>query len=182
MHRLHEIAVECIPFLNGKWRYLENEAWTEYRQRAVLQDDTAHGRRIILSDYYGGEGRLEVMGVFPDRWSETPRITVAMSRSIPAISADINRRFLPVYLKEWEKAKALYDEGKERQEDLRIRVNLLKHIVPSMRPSWHSHKEVATDYYLSKGKLRLSPYDDNVHLEIKLSFDQLVRVLHLLKE
>ncbi len=128
MNRLHEIAMGCVPFLNGKWRYLKNEAWTEYRQRAVLQDDTEHGRRIIVSDYYGGEGRLQVTGSFPNRYSNNLKITLGMSRSIPSISADINRRFLSEYLKEWKKAKTLHQQHLDREENLRIRVELLKQI------------------------------------------------------
>ncbi len=182
MNRLHDIALGCVPFLKGRWRYLKNEDWAGYRQRAVLQDDTDRRRQIIFSDYYRGEGRFQVTGAYPVGQGNPPRITLSQCRSISDLGREINRRFLPSYLKHYDQSKSAHLLQIKKQEQLRIRAGLLKQIDPSMRPSHSHHGEVSTDYYLASGKLSLSSYSDQVRLDVRLSFDQVVRVLYLLNE
>lgn len=182
MIRLHQIAMECAPLLKGQWRYLKNEESNQYRIKAVLQDDTERGRQIIFSDYYLGEGRIKISGSYPDRYVNHFKITCSESRPIPALSADINRRFLPKYLTAYEAAKNRYQIHQDKQEKLQIQVDLVKQIMPSMSPYQNYRDDLATDYYFQNGKLRFNSYKNDVSLEINLSFEKLIQVLYILKQ
>ena len=108
MSRLHDIAAGVAPLLEGQWRYnrlVEESEKTHHRHRATLNDDTLPRRQILFSSIWNRPERIEISGRLPARTGKT-RITVGQGRNIPAIAADIERRFLPGYLTEWIQAEA----------------------------------------------------------------------------
>ena len=182
MTRLFEIAQGVAPLLDGKWRYnrlAEENEKSHWQNRAVLNDDTQAGRQIVFSSCWNRKGRIEISGPLPSgRYSKT-RITVGETRNIPAIAADIERRFLPGYLKEWTEAEADQQARAETMELYRHQVDILRRVLPDFRQA-HGHQLTGYDeFYFTGGKVRLG--GSSADLNLRLPFDDLVRVLMFLK-
>ena len=183
MSRLHDIAQGVAPLLDGQWRYnrlaAENEK-THWQNRATLNDDTRTGRQIVFCSIWNRPERINIYGSLPERYSKT-RITVGQGRDTPAIAADIERRFLPGYLTEWDEAEA---DKRRRAETMALyshQVDLIRRIAPDFRQAYTQQLTGCDEFYFKGGKVRLSSSGYDAHLELSLPFDKLVRVLIFLK-
>ena len=183
MTRLFDIARGVAPLLDGRFRYnrLEEEkANYDWGNRAVLSDDTKTGRQIIFKNCWRKSGRIEITGLMPRGYGRTA-ITVAQTRDIPAIAGDINRRFLPPYLEEWNTRQAEINDRAAKLEAYGHQVDLLRRICPEFRKSQHGELTGYDEFYFQNGQVRLSS-DSNSQLRLSLPFDDLVRVLMYLNQ
>ena len=183
MTRLHDIARDVAPLLEGQWRYnrlAAESAKTPWGNRATLNDDTKPGRQIVFSSIWNRPERIEIYGTLPERYSKT-RITVGQGRDTPAIAADIERRFLPGYLNEWDEAEACKRQRAKTMVLYMHQVDMIRTIAPDFRQAYTQELTGCDEFYFKGGKLRLSSSGYDAHLELSLSFDELVRVLILLK-
>lgn len=184
MTRLFDVAIGVAPLLDGRFRYncLEEEKTTyDWGNRAVLNDDTETGRQILLTNCSRKPERIVVSGRLINGYGRTS-ITVANSRDIPSIAGDINRRFLPDYLKEWEKRQDEQAERTAKMEAYKHRVDLIRHIVPDF---WSRNGRALTgsdEFYFKGGRVRLSCSEYDEELRLSLPYDDLVRVLVYLSE
>ena len=184
MSRLHDIAQGVASFFDGQWHYnrlAAESAKTHWGNRATLNDDTRAGRQIVFCAIWNRPERIEIYGSLPERYSSKTRITVGQGRDIPAIAADIGRRFLPGYLKEWDEAEA---DKRRRAETMALyshQVDLIRTIAPDFRQAYAQELTGCDEFYFKGGKVRLSSSGYDARLELNLSFDELVRVLIFLK-
>ena len=184
MSRLHDIAQGAAPLLDGQWRYNRLPAestQTHWGNRATLFDATRPGRQIVFCAIWNRPERIEIYGSLPERYSSKTRITVGQGRDIPAIAADIGRRFLPDYLREWDEAEAAKRQRAETMALYSHQVDLIRRIAPDFRQAYTQELTGCDEFYFKGGKVRLSSGGYDAHLELSLSFDELVRVLMFLK-
>ena len=116
---LHEIAQALEPHLPG-WSLDWDPA--NRPRYALFVNDEGGGMYVELSRRTN-PARLAVHGrYFPSYYPEPrdrPRITVSSARSIEAIAADIQRRFIPRYLEaflqvcKWKRRAEEYERRKE---------------------------------------------------------------------
>ena len=180
MTRLFEIAAGIAPLLNGSWRYNrmeeERSERCDWLNKAVLNDSAHPGRQIVVSPIWNKPERIKIRGRIPHGYCRRT-ITVAQRRDIPAIAADINRRFLPGFAEEAEAAAASHAHEQERLETYRHQVDILRRFLPGFR---HPHSRTLTgsdEFYFKGGSIRMSAYGHDADVKLSLPFDDLVRLL-----
>jgi hypothetical protein len=122
---LHKIATALEPHLPG-WS-LDWDPANRPRYALFVNDEGA-GMYVELSRRTN-PARLVVHGrYFPSYYPEPrdrPRITVSSVRSIAAIAADIQRRFIPHYLETFAQVRERQRRAEERErQEAAIRVEL----------------------------------------------------------
>jgi hypothetical protein len=181
MTRLFEVAQGVAPLLKGQWRYNQLAAQcSEHRagNRAVLNDDTKPRRQIIFRPAWHTPGRIELYGLLPTDYPSNTKITVAETRSVPAIASDINRRLLPGFLAEWTEAEARCQKREAEMELYRHQVDLLRRFVPEFAQYPNRGRLTGSDeFYFRDGRLQLFSSGFKASLRLSLPFDEMVRVL-----
>ena len=183
MSRIEEIARGVAPLLDGSFRFNERAVATNanyWDGRHVINDDEQTGRQLYFSRERLKTDRVAVWGMLPNRRSCSVRITVSETRTVPAIAEDINRRFLPYFVKEW---RTVFEQERARTDQLdmyRHQVNLIKGIVPNLHIPSHSRLEGNDEMYFQNGRLRMYARGHDSELSIRLPFDDLVRLFKFL--
>jgi len=143
----------------------------------VLQD-FGQGWRI-RSEHVGKVfeegGRPDILIEKSDGWPVVLEAEVGNHRQ-----AEIERRFLPGYLTEWIQAEADKRQQAETMALYRHQVDLIRRMAPEFRQAYRQALTGCDEFYFQGGKVRLSSSGTNAHLELSLSFDELVRVLMFL--
>ena len=80
-----------------------------------------------------GKGRFNVMGIYPSERCKTynedyKSISVSISRPAKDIVADIKRRLLPFYLKQWPITVQRYQDHKRQEEQIQLITQALKRV------------------------------------------------------
>lgn len=189
--------VRALPDLIPGWGWRHEPAdpgsWKDWGR--LTRDDGA-GLWFGLS-----AGRIEVVGDWPrstmgSRQSFNPssyqeteytRITVALKRSADAIANDIERRFLPGYLAEYEKKiKARDEHDRKARAQTEITKRLAAIVSAEVRSGGNRYRpdEIADTFYGSTNSaLRkcVVHYDGEADLEIRCDENTAAAILRLLK-
>jgi hypothetical protein len=177
MDRLFALAEEVAPLLTGQWRYnrlAEKRSDVRHANEAVLNDDTHPGRQLVFKPCWEMPGRIQIRGSLPESLSRE-KITVSGERSARAIAADINRRLLPVFLKEWQEVETHRRQREAELELYRHQVELLTKFVPEFSLRYNRSLTGADEFHFTDGSVQLSS-SYKATLRLSLSFPDLVRV------
>tara|TARA_R110002072_G_scaffold54002_1_gene141969 strand:- start:25 stop:606 length:582 start_codon:yes stop_codon:yes gene_type:complete len=183
MNRPCEIAPTIARLLPGNWRFhqIESQRASEHRPGAVIQNDDRTALRIFLNQCWRDDKRLTISGPVPGQHTRYPqerRITVAASRSAEAIAGDINRRFLPGYLKACEAGEKFAEGRNAVERDKELKFSLLKRYLPEMRENRSSRLSHRCRF----GQIDLSYDRERVHIDGQLPFDLFIAFLASLPE
>jgi hypothetical protein len=161
------------------WRF--DERFLAHCWCAVIIDDEGHG---IHFNTQQKTGRYYISGCWPRGKSgiqlpdHCPHITVALLRPADEIAAEIKRRFLPDYLEQYNKAKAIADATDDRDKQIAaVRQELIEFL--GIKPSQNG-----TTLY-GPGYTRIDVQSpDSVRVECRGNFSLKTakRVLALLKK
>lgn len=184
-NRIVEIAEQAAPFITGAWRFnrlASEKRSSEWRTIAVISDDEQPGRTIDLRPDWNKSGRIAISGSMPDNSYYQGHITVSDQRSGKAIAGDINRRLLPDYLRCWSKRHADHVERARKAVEFEQKRYLLSQILPGFRDGY-AHGSEERFYFEAgndglRGKVQMYKYysEDTATLEVRLTFDQLVKL------
>lgn len=189
--RAEQLAVAVAPLLPGVWRYNAKKSTTErYYKEFVLTDDNNRGHSVVLHPVTKGrQNRIEIYAVLNQFGCMSRRhgsATVAEERTPQAIAGEIKRRVLPGYGDAVAERDALISQSNSISESHRQRVQLVKSCVTNIRGYYNSGiRDDDTQFRFDGGSLRM--YRDmqpreKATLELELTFDQLIQVLHFVKE
>ena len=173
--------------LPGAWRFIASESWLnkveQYRERLVIRNDDDRTQEIHLQDDWKDADRWRVWG---NHMSRDGGIGCAKSRGPEAIARDIERRFLPDYLKahgEWrvnDKARGAAQAAYEIKRDLVLRT------IPGARECSHTFRPVGGEkrIYFKGGSMKtyVGYRDDKWSMTLDVSFEDAMRVLCMLKK
>ena len=190
--RLAEIARGVAPLLDGNWRYdargsiPDKPVWGV--ERTIFNLDCPQMRFAITTPgEYSERHKACARGDFSvfDRALINSRrrhsIKFSPTRSIPALAADINRRFLNQFQDEWRRAKEEEQRRKDDFEALRHQIAMLQRVVPNMRRFGHYSND-RHHYYADLFDLEFIVSDNTVRIErLDLSLEQFVRLIFLLR-
>lgn len=187
---LFAIASKVAPLVRGG-RFRFNRVLSEAAGKssdgepwaAILTNDlNAHERLYIRADWHA-KGRLGISGMVPDayragEWTSdrASRITVAADRHPAGIAGDIMRRLLPAYRKELAQRLADENTRKGAAEILEQKINLLQSVSLDFS---RLHYERDKYTFRTRGGCGTASqyYDGEWRVEVRLGFDDLVRLL-----
>lgn len=182
------IVARLLP---GNWalnRIKTDEAADAWHECAYIHDKTKPARQISLMKDWHKRDRLRIVGELP-RWPTSAysgiskaRIGVSARRPAHEIAREIERRFLPGYLKEWDQAEQYRRERQAEYEAYRLRVEIVRQIFPELRTRTHFRMTEYPKFYIGQwAEVELNHYSGGTSLSLDLSFGELLQVLHLLK-
>ena len=190
-NRAEQLAIAAAPLLSGAWRYNATKSTTErYYKEFVLTDDNNREQSVVLHPITKGrQNRIEIyaqLGRFGAMSRRHNFITVSEDRTPQAIAGEIKRRVLPGYGEAIKERDALISESTKISEAHAQRVQLVKSVVSKFRGYYNSNYSLdETQFRFDNGSLRMyrdMRRYDKATLELELNFDQLIQVLHFVKE
>lgn len=189
-----ELARAVAPLLRGEWRFdnrsQEHCNYVRHRDAYIFNANKPRMRFWLGTP---GEYCHRKKGAAAGDYSvfdralinshARARIMYSPHRTAKSIAGDINRRFLPDFIKEWEQAEQQEAKGREQIEAFELIEQMLKRIVPGMRKSWERRSRTTGHYYTELNGLVFTLYQQNISIEqCNLSIDQFVRLIDFLKK
>ncbi len=117
--KVHRIAVALF------YTVLKEDEPSKYEHRADLRNKAGDEGLRIINGGYGNQNRLVIRGHYPADYKGryhlsghdgAPTITIAESKTVEAIVADIKRRFLPAYMKTLATVRERNDQWRAEEE------------------------------------------------------------------
>lgn len=192
--RLAEIARGVAPLLDGNWRYDTRGAVPDKPiwgiERTIFNVDCPQMRfGITTPGEYSLRHKACARGDYScfdyNLISRGPRHSINFSpaRNVPALAADINRRFLPQFQEEWKRAQEEERKRKAEIEAYGLKVAMLRNVLPSMQRAWNSSDRDRGQFYADLAGLKFTVYGDTVTIEnLELNLDQFVQLVFRLQD
>lgn len=190
---LVELATAAAPHLDGHWRV--NRLQAEERSSgwlkvAVITDTQQMGRALELRECGIQSGRVSISGDLRKRsgkvYRSEQKITVSPNRTGRAIAGDINRRLLPVYLKEWMSCEIENVRQARRDDEFVQKLHLIQSFLPTLK-SENGRSLVDTDRFRFRcredlhGQITMYKSYHRIRLEVSLGFDDLLKLAAAIK-
>ncbi|GAK46639.1 peptidase S45 penicillin amidase [Tepidicaulis marinus] len=182
------IVARLLP---GNWalnRIKTDDAADAWHKCAYIHDKAKPARLIWLMKDWHKPDRLRIAGYLPAwptaAFSRVSRASIGVSARRPSeqIAREIERRFLPCYLEEWDQAEKYRHERQAEFEAFRLRVEMVRQLFPELRQQTHVPMTDYPRFYIGRmAELELSHYSAGTRIKLELSFGELLQVLHLLK-
>ena len=167
-----KLAEQIAPFLKG-WRYnrvLTDQLSEHWQSPCILSNGN---RRFRIGTSWRDKGRVSVSGEHSRH-----TITVSPNRAPRAIAGDIERRFLPVYLKDVTEYEKSVQSMADKAEVVRQQTELLRKVCPNLRVG-HGH---SSEMHFDGGSYRFGYSPDSYSITFnQLTFDESLRLAYFVQ-
>lgn len=173
-----QLITEVASHLDG-WHYDEDFS---PHQHTLTHPDYPNARLYLHITQNGA--RLSIDGDYARAYlytrTDTPTITVSITRTPAQIAADIQRRFLPAYLRIWQQC----EDNRREMEEIFKRVNgqlaALAYFLKTANAKWTPMELNTTGMvYFQGGRIRANFHDFEARLDA-LTYEQLLQIVHVL--
>ena len=192
--RLKEIAANVAPLIKGRWKHDKRPGDNEYnhnRQSSTIfnADNPAMKFSITRGFAYADRFKAQVSGDFAELrrqhggYFETSSIKFSHHREFRSIAKDINNRFLPDFIKQFEDLKARVCNDQDRVEAHKIKELMLSRLFRDTHKTSGYRSYSSGEYYASGPDLTYRLHGDDITItNLTLSLEQFIQLIYKIKE
>jgi len=192
--RLIEIASNVAPLITGRWKHDKRPADNDYnhnRQNSTIFNvDRPEIRFSITRGFaYADRFKAQVSGDFSrlrreyTGYFESSSIKFSYERNFRSIANDINNRFLPDFIKQYDTLKLRISDNIQTKEKFNIKEAMFDNLFDDTHKTHSNNSLSSGEYYCSGPDMTYQLSGEIITIKhLNLTLDQFVKLIFELKE